>query len=81
MLSANALPRNPEKKNTELNSAWTSVSIQLRSGSQHRSLGRGSLFASEIDRFERFWHGANDGTLLVGGFRVLPIEKHLAKLC
>ena len=24
---------------------------------------------------------ANDDTLLVGGFRVLPIENHLAKLC
>ena len=45
---------------------------------QKAALGRGSLFASEI---ERFWHGANDGTLLAGAFRVLSIENDLAKLC
>ena len=78
----NALPHNPEKKiNTSMNSAWTSVSIQVPLGAQHRLLGPGSLFASEIDRFERVGHGADDGAVLVGGLRVVCIENHLAKLC
>ena len=54
-VSANALPHNiPKKKNTGLDFAWASVSIQARFDAQHRHIsrppGRGSLFASEIDQ-------------------------------
>ena len=44
-----------EKKNTELNIAWTSVSIRAPGVTPNRVLGRGSLFASEIDRFGYQW--------------------------
>ena len=84
-MPAIALSHNPKKKKhwaeLRLDLCFDTGALRRPAPSLSRPLGRGSLFASEIDRFERFWHGANDGTLLVGGFRVLPIEKHLAKLC
>ena len=43
-----------------------------------KPIGRGSLFAAEIDRI---WSCIMDGTVLSDDYRVIGIENYLAKLC
>ena len=47
-----------------LDQCFDTGALQRPAPSLSRPLGRGSLFASELDRLEQFWHGANDGTVL-----------------
>ena len=61
-----------------LNQCFDPGALQRPAPPLSRSLGRGSLFASESERFRR---DAVDGTLLSVAFRVLCIDNYLAKLC